>query len=177
MRLIICISLREIFSSVGYHLRGYSRVRYLLRFVKGAWNQKSKRVDWNHNPIVLLKDLIWKPWISGTSSLGLKLKESGCRPSCVEPLQNLVFAFSLPYSFNLYAIVFILFYYILAYNCLLHSYFLNLLKKIISIFTPLITLDWINLIFLTKVFKVFSIFLIIVHNTLITTIKNISCSF
>ena len=43
------------------HLRGYSRVRYLLRFVKGAWSQKSKRVNWNHNPIVLLEDLVWKP--------------------------------------------------------------------------------------------------------------------
>ena len=60
MRSIICISLRGRFSSVGYHLRGYSRVRYLSRFVKGVWSQKSKRVDWNHNPIVLLKDLVCK---------------------------------------------------------------------------------------------------------------------
>ena len=60
MRSVIFISLRGIFSSVGYHLRG-SKVRYLLRFVKGAWSQKSKRVDWNHNPIVLLEGLVWKP--------------------------------------------------------------------------------------------------------------------
>ena len=29
--------------------------------VKGAWSQKSKRVDWNHNPIVLLEGLVRKP--------------------------------------------------------------------------------------------------------------------
>ena len=46
---------------MGYHLRGYSRVRYLLRFVKGVWSQKSKMVDWNHNPIILLEGLVWKP--------------------------------------------------------------------------------------------------------------------
>ena len=40
---------------MGYHLKGCLRVRYLLRIVKGAWSQKSKRVDWNHNPIVCLK--------------------------------------------------------------------------------------------------------------------------
>ena len=32
-----------------------------LEIVKGGWSQKSKRVDWNHNPIVLLEGLIWKP--------------------------------------------------------------------------------------------------------------------
>ena len=68
-------------------LRGsFSRVWYLLRNVKGAWSQKSKKVNWNHNPIVLLEGLVWKPWISRTSSSGLKLEESGCRPGCVEPL-------------------------------------------------------------------------------------------
>ena len=56
----ICKSLRGSFSSVGYHLRGCSRVGYLLRSVKGAWSQKSKRVNWNHNPIVLLEGLVWK---------------------------------------------------------------------------------------------------------------------
>ena len=58
---IICISLRVRFSSVGYHLRGCSRVGYLLRIVKGAWSQKFKKVDWNHNLIVLLEGLVWKP--------------------------------------------------------------------------------------------------------------------
>ena len=71
---------------MGYYLRGCSRVRYLLRSVKGAWSQKSKRVNWNHNPIVLLEGLVWKHLISGTSSSGLKLEDSGCRPGCVEPL-------------------------------------------------------------------------------------------
>ena len=50
--------------------------------------------------------------------------------------KNIVFAFSLPYSFTLYAIIFILFYYIFAYNCLLHSYNLNLQKEIITLFIP-----------------------------------------
>ena len=59
---------------------------YLLISVKGAWSQKSKRVDWNHNPIVLLEGLVWKHRISGASSLGLKLKESGCRTGSAEPL-------------------------------------------------------------------------------------------
>ena len=86
MRSFICKSLRGSFSSVGYHLRDCSRVGYLLRSVKGAWSQKSKRVNWSHNPIVLLEGLGWKPWISGTSRLGLKLEESGCRSSCAEPL-------------------------------------------------------------------------------------------
>ena len=86
VRSIIYISLRVKFSSVGYYLRGHSRVRYLLRFVNGAWSQKSKMVDWNHNPIVLLEGLVWKPWISETSSLWLKLEESGCRPGCTELL-------------------------------------------------------------------------------------------
>ena len=45
VRSFICKSLRESFSSVGYHLRGCSRVGYLLRSVKGAWSQKSKRVN------------------------------------------------------------------------------------------------------------------------------------
>ena len=128
--------MKESFSSVRYHLRGCSRVGYLLRSVKGACSQKSKRVNWNHNPIVLLEGLVWKPWISGTSSLRLKLEKSGCRPDCAEPLWNLVFAFSLPYSFTLYAIVFTLFYYILAYICLLHSHSLNLQKETITLFTP-----------------------------------------
>ena len=61
MRSFICKSLRGSFSSVGYHLRDCSRVRYLLRSVKGAWSQKSKRVKWNHNQIVLLEGLVWKP--------------------------------------------------------------------------------------------------------------------
>ena len=68
-------------------LRGsYSREEYLLRNVKGVWSQKSKRVNWNHNPIVLLEGLGWKPWISRTSSSGLKLEESGCRSGCAELL-------------------------------------------------------------------------------------------
>ena len=71
---------------MGYHLRGCSRVGYFLRSVKGAWSQKSKMVNWNHNPIVLLEGLVWKPWISETSSSRLKLEESGCRPGCAEPL-------------------------------------------------------------------------------------------
>ena len=45
---------------MGYHLRGCSRVGYLLKIVKGVWSQKSKRVDLNHNPIVLLEGLVWK---------------------------------------------------------------------------------------------------------------------
>ena len=61
MRSVICRSLGVRFSSGGYHLGGCSRVRYLLRIVKGAWSQKFKRVDWNHNPIVLLEGLVWKP--------------------------------------------------------------------------------------------------------------------
>ena len=36
-------------------------MRYLLKIVKGAWSQKSKKVDWNLNPIVLLEGLVWKP--------------------------------------------------------------------------------------------------------------------
>ena len=47
MRSFICKHLRGSFSSVGY----------LLRSVKGAWSQKSKRVKWNYNPIVLLEGL------------------------------------------------------------------------------------------------------------------------
>ena len=43
---------------MGHHLKGYSRVRHLLRIVKDPWRQKFKRVDWNHNPIVLLKGLV-----------------------------------------------------------------------------------------------------------------------
>ena len=58
MRSFIYKSLRRSFSSVGYHLRGCSRVGYLLRSVKGAWSQKFKMVDWNHNPIVLLEGLV-----------------------------------------------------------------------------------------------------------------------
>ena len=57
MRSFICKSLRGSFSSMGYHWRGCSRVGYLLRSVKGAWSQKSKRVNWNYNPIVLLEGL------------------------------------------------------------------------------------------------------------------------
>ena len=57
----ICKPLKGSFSSVGYHLRGCSREGYLLSSVKGAWSQKSKRVNWNHNPIVLLEGLVWKP--------------------------------------------------------------------------------------------------------------------
>ena len=76
MRYFICKSLRE----------SCLREGYLLRSVKGAWSQKSKKVNWNHNPIVLLEGLVWNPWISGTSSSGLKLKESGCRPGCAKPL-------------------------------------------------------------------------------------------
>ena len=34
---------------------------YLLRIVNGALSQKFKRVDWNHNPIVFLEGLVWKP--------------------------------------------------------------------------------------------------------------------
>ena len=30
---------------MGYHLRGYSKVGYLLNIVKGVWSQKSKRFD------------------------------------------------------------------------------------------------------------------------------------
>ena len=60
MRSIIYISLRVRFSSVGYHLRGCSRVEHLLRIVKSTLSQKSKRVNLNHNPIVLLEDLVWK---------------------------------------------------------------------------------------------------------------------
>ena len=68
-----------------------------------------------------------------------------------------MFAFSLPYSFNFYAIVVILFYYIFAYNYLLHSHNLNLQKETIILFTfppslpfRMITINWINsLIFLT----------------------------
>ena len=51
MRSFICKSLRGSFSRVGY----------LLRSVKGAWSQKSKRVNWNNNPIVLIEGLVWKP--------------------------------------------------------------------------------------------------------------------
>ena len=76
MRSFICKSLKG----------SFSRVEYLFRSVKGAWSQKSKRMNWNHNSIVLLEGLVWKPWIRGTSSSGLKLKESGCRPGCAEPL-------------------------------------------------------------------------------------------
>ena len=132
--------------------RDCSRVEYLLRIVKDAWSQKSKMVNWNHNPIILLEGLIWKPWTNGTSNLGLKLKKSGCRSGCTEPLLNLVSAFSLPYSFTLYAIVFILFYYILAYICLLHSHSLNLQKKDHHPIHPpsrVITIGLISLIFLT----------------------------
>ena len=49
---LICKPLKGSFSSVRYHLRGCSRVGYLLKSVKGAWSQKSERVNWNHNPIV-----------------------------------------------------------------------------------------------------------------------------
>ena len=73
--------------SVRYHLGilkcGVSLEGY---FKSGVSLEKSKRVDWNHNPIVLLEGLVWKPWISGTSSLGLKLEESGYRSGYAEPL-------------------------------------------------------------------------------------------
>ena len=46
---------------MGYHLIGRLRVRYLLEIVKGVWSQKSKRINLNHNPIVLLEGLGWKP--------------------------------------------------------------------------------------------------------------------
>ena len=68
--------------------------------------------------------------------------------------KNLVFAFSFPYSLNLYAIVFILVYYVFAYNYLLHSYNLNLQKETITLFTPpsrVTTISWISLIFLAKI--------------------------
>ena len=58
MRSFICKYLRGSFSSVGYYLRGCSRVEYLLRSVNGAWSQKSNRVNWKHNPIVLLEGLV-----------------------------------------------------------------------------------------------------------------------
>ncbi|RVX22957.1 UDP-glycosyltransferase 87A2 [Vitis vinifera] len=74
------------FLSLPVAFSSQPRVGYLLRSVKGAWSQKSKRVNWNHNPIVLLEGLVWKPWISGTSSSGLKLEESGCRPGFVEAI-------------------------------------------------------------------------------------------
>ena len=60
MKSFICKSLRGSFSSMGYHWRGCSRVGYLLRSVKGALSQKFKRVNWNHNQIVLLEGLVWK---------------------------------------------------------------------------------------------------------------------
>ena len=31
---------------------------YLLRIEKGAWSQKSKKVDWNHHSIVLFEGLV-----------------------------------------------------------------------------------------------------------------------
>ena len=65
-----------------------------------------------------------------------------------------MFAFSFPYSLNLYAIVFILFYYVFTYNNLLHSHNLNLQKETITLFTlssKVITIGWISLIFLTKI--------------------------
>ena len=107
--------------SVGYHL-GIFKYGVSL---EGLF----KWVDWNHNPIVLLEGLFWKPWISGTLSLVLKLEESKRRWEMSNYYKNLVFAFSLPYSFTLYAIAFILFYYIFAYNCLLYSHNLHLQKK------------------------------------------------
>ena len=52
-----------------------------------------------------------------------------------------------------------MFYYIFAYNYLLHSYNLNFQKETITLFTPppsrVITLGWINLIFLTVCFERF----------------------
>ena len=65
-----------------------------------------------------------------------------------------MFAFFFSYSFTLYAIVFVLFYYIFAYIRLLHSHSLNLQKETITLFTPpckVITIGWINLIFLTPI--------------------------
>ena len=56
-----------------------------------------------------------------------------------------MFAFSFPYSFTLYAIVFILFYYILAYICLLHSHRDH---HLIQPPSKVNTIGWINLIFL-----------------------------
>ena len=44
-----------------------------------------------------------------------------------------MFALSFPYFFILYEIVFILFYYILAYICLLYSHSLNLQKETIAL--------------------------------------------
>ena len=120
------VSLRD-FSSVGQHLRSCSRVRYLLKIVKDVWNQKSKRVDCNHSLIVLIERLGLN-WISGISNWGLKLKESDIGWVTSNRYKNLVFTFSFQYSFTLYVIVFTLFLYIFAYNCLFHSDNLNLQK-------------------------------------------------
>ena len=71
----------------GVSLERLFKSRVSLEDCKGYFESKVQEgADWNHNPIVLLEGLVWKPWISGTSSLGLKLEKSGCRPGCAEPL-------------------------------------------------------------------------------------------
>ena len=41
-------------------LEGLFKSGISLEKCKGALSQKSKRVNWNHNQIVLLEGLVWK---------------------------------------------------------------------------------------------------------------------
>ena len=70
----------------GVSLEGLFKSGISLEKCKGCLEPKVQDGELDHNPIGLLEGLVWKPWISGTLSLGLKLEESGCRPGCAEPL-------------------------------------------------------------------------------------------
>ena len=105
-----------VFTTLDHGVIGYKFCWLLPQSRSTSWtwiswytNWAWSRIDWNHNPIVLLEGLIWKPWMNGTSSLGQKLKESGHRSGWVKSLKNLVFKFSHPYSFILNEIVSTLF--------------------------------------------------------------------
>ena len=45
----------------GVSLERLFKSEVSLEDCKGCLEPKSKKVDWNHNPIVLLEGLVWKP--------------------------------------------------------------------------------------------------------------------
>ena len=48
------------FLKCGVSLEGLFKSRVSLEKCKGCLEPKFKRVNWNHNPIVLLEGLVWK---------------------------------------------------------------------------------------------------------------------
>ena len=107
-----------------YHLREKSKSKVSLREFKSeaSLEENCKCSLEQINPTIKLEGLVWKPWYSGTSSLGLKLKESIYRPG----LSRTTINWSLQSLFsNLFIYCPLLF---LLYNCLychLHSLSLN----------------------------------------------------